>query len=179
MKLEAKNYYRLLVRTVGIVTTISRDGKVNAAPFSFNTPISFSPPLYGFACNPDHDTWVNVKKTGEFVVNVACKDLGESLHILETDFPHGINELEKARLNEVPAKIVKPPRIKEAIAWVECRLESYFEIGDHIWIVGRVLEAEVKDEFWKDVIKVSEVLCHIGGEFFARNMELAKYKRAK
>jgi len=122
---------------------------------------------------------MNVKETGEFVVNVAGRNLGESLHILETDFPHGVNELEKAGLNEMPAKAVKPPRVKEAAAWIECRLESSYEIGDHIWIVGRVLEAEVKDELWKDVIKVSEVLCHVGGEFFARNMELAKYKRAK
>lgn len=48
-----------------------------------------------------------------------------------------------------------------------------------MWVVGSVLEAEVKDEFWKDVIKPSEVLCHIGGEYFAQNMELAKYKRAR
>jgi len=179
MKLEGKNYYKLLVRPVSVITTVSKTGEVNAAPFSFNTPISFSPPLYGFSCNPEHDTWANVKETSEFVVNVAGRNLGELLHILETDFPRGVNELEKAGLNELSAKMVKPPRVKEAAAWIECRLESYYEIGDHIWIVGRVLEAEVKDELWKDVIKVSEVLCHVGGEFFAVNMELAKYKRTK
>ncbi|RLI71869.1 flavin reductase family protein, partial [Archaeoglobales archaeon] len=142
-------------------------------------PISFSPPPYGFACNPEHDTWVNVKKTGEFVVNIAGKNLGEYMHILETDFPYGVNELEKAGLNKMPAKTVKPPRVKEALAWIECRFESYHKIGDNIWVVGKVSEVEVKDEFWKDVVDVGNVLCHIGGEFFAQNMELDKYKRVR
>jgi len=178
MELGAKKYTSLLVRPVVVITTVSDDGRVNAAPFSFNTPISFSPPLYGFASSPDHDTWVNVKKNGEFVVNIAGKDLGAVMHILETDFPYGVNELEKAGLTEVRAKSVKPPRVKEAIAWMECKLETYYAIGDHILIVGRVLEAEVKDGFWRNVIDVSKVLCHVSGEFFAQNAELAKYKRA-
>lgn len=179
MELDAKKYYTLLVRPVVVITTISEDGKVNAAPFSFSSPISFSPPLYGFACNPKHDTWTNISKTSEFVVNVAGKKLGEAMHILEQDFPYGVNELEKAGLAEVPSKKVRPPRVKDAIAWIECKLENHFEIGDHIWVVGRVLEAEVKDEFWKDVIDASEALCHVSGEYFAQNAEIVKYKRAK
>jgi flavin reductase (DIM6/NTAB) family NADH-FMN oxidoreductase RutF len=178
MKLETKKFYTLLVRPVVVITTAFED-KVNAAPFSFNTPISFSPPLYGFACNPKHDTWLNISKAGEFVVNVAGKNLGDVMHILETDFPYGVNELEKAGLEELPSKKVKPPRVKDALAWIECKLHSTHELGDHIWVVGEVVEAEVKDEAWKDVIDVSEVLCHISGVYFAQNLELAKYKRVR
>ena len=177
--MEPKKFYTLLVRPVVVITTISEDGKVNAAPFSFNSPISFSPPLYGFACNPKHDTWTNVSKTGEFVVNVAGKELGNVMHILEQDFPYGVNELEKAGLTEIPSNKVKPPRVKEAIAWIECKLESYYEIGDHIWVVGKVLDVDVKEEYWKNVIDASEALCLISGEFFAQNAEIVKYKRAK
>jgi len=183
MELEKKGYPKVLVRPVVVITTISERGIPNAAPFSFNSPISFDPPLYGFSCNPEHDTWRNIQKNGEFVVNVVGKDLGELLHVLETDYPYEENELKHAGLTEAKAKKVKPPRIKEARAWIECRMEHHVELGDHVWITGRVLVAEVKDEFWKEagVIDVdkAKLLCHLGGEFFAVDMKEAKYKRAQ
>ena len=178
MELKPSQFTKLLVRPVVVITTISDDGKVNAAPFSFNTPVSFDPPLYAFASDPEHDTWINVKKTGEFVANVVGKDMGELMHILETDYPYGVNELEKAGLTEMPSKKVKPPRVKEALGWIECEVEKTFEVGDHMLIVGRVLCVEVKDEFYKDVIDVGKVLCHVSGKFFAQDMRIAEYKRA-
>ncbi len=178
MELKPSQFTKVLVRPVVIITTISDDGKVNAAPFSFNTPVSFDPPLYAFASDPEHDTWINIKKIGEFVVNIAGKDLGNVMHILEKDFPYGINELEKAGLSEIPSKFLKPPRVKEALGWIECKLEKSYEVGDHILIVGRVLCVEVKDEFFGKVIDVSRVLCHLSGKFFAQDMKIAEYKRA-
>jgi flavin reductase (DIM6/NTAB) family NADH-FMN oxidoreductase RutF len=182
MELEGKAYPKLLVRPVVVVTTISERGISNAAPFSFNSPISFEPPLYGFSCNPAHDTWKNIQENGEFVANVVGKDLGELMHVLEADYPYEDNEIEHAGLTEEKAKAVKPPRIKEAIAWIECKLEKYVDLGDHIWITGRVLAVGVKDEVWKEAgvidVEKAKPLCHIAGEFFAVDMKEAKYKRA-
>ncbi|HID43784.1 MAG TPA: flavin reductase family protein, partial [Archaeoglobaceae archaeon] len=101
MRLENSKFYTLLIRPVVVITTISDKGEVNAAPFSFNSPISFSPPLFGFSCNPEHDTWTNIQKNGEFVVNIAGKKLGDYMHILEKDFPYGVNELEEAGLEQM------------------------------------------------------------------------------
>ena len=183
MELEKKGYPKVLVRPVVVITTISERGIPNAAPFSFNSPISFDPPLYGFSCNPAHDTWRNIQKNGEFVVNVVGKDFGELLHVLETDYPYEENELKHAGLTEAKAKKVKPPRIKEARAWIECRMEHHVELGDHVWITGRVVNAEVKDELWKGAgvidVEKAKLLCHLGGEFFAVDMKEAKYKRAQ
>ncbi len=178
MELKPSQFTKLLVRPVVIITTISENGEVNAAPFSFNTPVSFDPPLYAFASDPEHDTWINIKKVGEFVVNVAGKDLGEVMHILEKDFPYGVNELEKAGLAEMKSKIVKPPRVKEALGWIECKLEKYFDVGDHVLIIGRVLCVDVKDEAFGKVIDTGRVLCHISGEFFAQDMRIERYRRA-
>jgi len=179
MELNAKKYYTFLPRPVVVITTISADGKVNAAPFSFNTPVSFSPPLYGFSCNPKHDTWANIQETEEFVVNVAGCDLGSVMHILEQDFPRGVNELEKAGLEELPSKTVKPPRVAKAIAWVECKLHSSYEIGDHIWVVGKVSCAEAREGCWDGVIDASRALFHISGEYFAQEAKLTKYRRVR
>jgi len=58
------------------------------------------------------------------------------MHVLETDYPYEDNEIAHAGLTEEKAKAVKPPRIKEAIAWIECKLEKYVELDGHIWITG-------------------------------------------
>ena len=180
MKLKRADYYKLLVRPVVVVSTISEKGISNAAPFSFSSPLSFKPPLYGFSCSPERHTWRNIKENEEFVVNIVGKDLGPLMKILEQKFPYEISEIEKAGLTEEISKKIQPPRIREAIAWLECKLESFEEMGDHIWIVGRVLEAEVKDEFWNEVIDVEKAspLCHISGKFFATEMKMKNYERA-
>ncbi len=181
MLLDAEKYYTLLVRPVIVVTTVSAEGKVNAAPFSFCSPISFSPPLFGFSCNPAHDTWANVQETKEFVVNVASYELGDYMHVLEQKFPRGVNELEKAGLKELPSRHVTPPRVEKCLAWIECKLveELTKEIGDHIWVVGEVLCAEVDDEYWDGVVRAEKMLLHISGEYFAQEAKVTKYKRAK
>ncbi len=183
MELERKAFPKLFVRTAVVITTISERGISNAAPFSFNSPISVDPPLYGFSCNPAHDTWRNIQANGEFVVNVVGKDLAECMYILEADYPYEDSELAHAGLTEAGAKVVKPPRIEEALAWIECKLEKSVELGDHIWITGRVVAAGVKDEYWKDAglldVEKAKLLCHIAGESFVVDMKESRYKRAK
>ena len=183
MELETKAFPKLLVRTTVVITTISERGISNAAPFSFNSPISFEPPLYGFSCNPAHDTWRNIQANGEFVVNVVGKDLAELMQVLETDYPYEDSELVHAGLTEAGAKAVKPPRIQEALAWIECTLDKAVGLGDHVWITGRVVAAAVKDEYWKDVglldVEKAKLLCHITGESFVVDMKESRYKRAK
>jgi flavin reductase (DIM6/NTAB) family NADH-FMN oxidoreductase RutF len=179
MELKQKEYTKLLIRPVVVISTISDKDIPNAAPFSFNSPISSDPPLYGFSCHPKHDTWKNIQKNREFVVNIVSRDFGELMHILEEKYPYEVNEIEKAGLEEEKAKRVKPPRIKSAIAWIECEMERYIELGDHIWIVGKVLEVEIRDDLWDGVIlEEANPLCHIAGESFAADMKVKRYKRA-
>ena len=179
MKIDPKNSYKFLVRPVIVVSTISKNGISNAAPFSFNSPISFSPPIFGFSCNPQHDTWKNIKENNEFVVNIVGEDFGPLMSILERDFPYEVSEIEKAGLTTQKSTKVRPPRIKEAYAWLECRMMDNREIGDHIWISGEVIEAEIKDEFFDDVIDIekSRPLSHISGKFFGVNPRRVEYKR--
>lgn len=174
-------FYKLFVRPTIVVTTISKRGIPNAAPFSFCSPVSFSPPLIGIACSPKHDTWRNIKETKEFVVNLIGENLGNKLHILEKDFPYEVNEIEKADLTEEESKKVSPPRISEAYAWLECKLFNTIELGDHVWITGEVLLTEAKPGYYQKVVKLEKAkpLCHIGGEYFAVVDRITKFKRAE
>ena len=180
MDLRSRDYYKFTVRPTVVITTVSKRDIPNAAPFSFNSPISFDPPLFGFASNPTHDTWRNIKENGEFVVNLVGESFGPLMHILEQDWPYEVSEIEKAGLSSEKAHNVRPPRIKEAYAWLECKMETHIELGDHIWIVGRVLEAEVKDESHQKVLDVEKIkpLNHIWGKYFVNEMRITEYKRA-
>ncbi len=169
MILSPKEYYKLLIRTTVVVTTVSKRGISNAAPFSFNTPVSFNPPIIVIASSPSHDTWRNIKENGEFVVNIIGEDLSDKIKILEKDYPYEVSEIKEAGLTEVKSKTVKPPRIKEALAWLECKMVANYEVGDHILIAGEVLHVEVKDEYFDKVFNVEKAkpLLHIAGELFA------------
>ena len=72
MKLDLKDFYKLLVRPTVVISTISSNGVSNAAPFSFNSPVATRPtPLFGFESIKNHDAWRNVKENREFVVNLV------------------------------------------------------------------------------------------------------------
>lgn len=181
MQIPEQDYYKILVRPVVIITTISENGIPNAAPFSFSSPISFNPPLYGFGCMKTHDTWKNISENGEFVVNIPDEKLGNVMHILEKKYPYEVSELSEAGLSEIHSKKVKPPRISECNGWFECKLDKFIDIGDHVWIVGRILQVEIRDEYFDEVINVDNFkpILHISGEFFCVEPKIKKFRRTK
>lgn len=182
MKLDLKEFYRLMVRPTVIISTVSPNGVSNAAPFSFCSPVATRPkPLFGFCCEVKHDTWRNIKENREFVINFVGEDFGSLMEVMERDFPYEVSEIEECGLTETEANHVRPPRIKEAYGWLECRMTEYTTLSErNVWIIGEVLEAEVKDEAFDGVVDVEKVkpLNHIWGEAFVTEMKITKFKRA-
>lgn len=165
-----ENAHRILTpRPTVIVTTVDGDGNINAAPFSFTMPVSIDPPIVAFASAPNHHTAVNVEDTHEFVLNITPVDIIDEMWITARDLPAGENELEAAGLNWIPSEKVKPPRIVEAAAHLECELLRMCEVGDHNLIVGSVVNASVCSGCIRDglldVESVKPVL-HVGGTVF-------------
>ena len=130
---------------------MDHDGTLNAAPFSAYNYLCTDPPIVamGVTNRPDarftpKDTARNIRRTGEFVVNVITDDLLEKMNICATDFPAGVNELEMAGLTTAPSSVVKVPRIAEALAVpVGHRLAALDRAGpyiraDELHAVGRM-----------------------------------------
>jgi flavin reductase (DIM6/NTAB) family NADH-FMN oxidoreductase RutF len=182
VKLELQQFYKLLVRPTVVISTISAHGISNAAPFSWNSPMATKPePLFGFCSGVTHDTWRNIKENKEFVVNMVGEDFGPLMEIMERDFPYEVSEIKECGLTEIKAYHIKPPRIKEAFGWLECRMINHISLSErNVWIIGAILEAEVKREAYKDVVDVAAAkpLNHIWGEAFVKDMKITKYKRA-
>jgi flavin reductase (DIM6/NTAB) family NADH-FMN oxidoreductase RutF len=93
------------------------------------------------------DTARNIRRTGEFVVNVVTEDLAQRMNICATDFPPEIDELEMAGLTTAPSEKIKVPRIKEAHAALECKEYTTMEIGRSRIILGRVVAIYIEDQF--------------------------------
>jgi flavin reductase (DIM6/NTAB) family NADH-FMN oxidoreductase RutF len=173
MDLEPKNFYRFLApRTTVIITSVSREKKINAAAVSFVMPVSMDPPLLAVSLSRkvDMDT---LKKTREFVVNIPTEEVLDSLWNLSKTKGASpeTNEIEKAGFAMMASGKVLAPSIADCIAWFECLAEFSKEMGDHTLVVGSVVHVTVKDEFlgkdgYLDLEK-AKVLMHIGGPKFA------------
>ncbi|MEM3030220.1 MAG: flavin reductase family protein [Candidatus Micrarchaeia archaeon] len=139
-----KAAYLLAPRIVALVTTLSADGKPNAAPYSFVGPISFTPPLAYFAAAPDRVSLANARATGEFILNLVGEDFGQQAVFCEEKLADRSSRVEKNNLHWAAAKVVRVPRIAEAKTFLECAVHRIIEIpeSDHVLVVGKVLHAE-------------------------------------
>jgi flavin reductase (DIM6/NTAB) family NADH-FMN oxidoreductase RutF len=157
--LPASHAYKLLVglvapRPIALITSLDEDGRLNAAPFSAYNYLCTDPPIVGVGvANRSGEAFVpkdtarNIRRTGEFVVNVVTEDIAQQMNLCATDFPAEMNEVELAGLTTAPSAKVKPPRIAEAHAALECREVSTIEIGRSRIILGRVVAVYVEDQF--------------------------------
>ena len=155
----ARETYHLLIglvapRPIALVTSMNEDGRLNAAPFSAYNYLCTDPPIIGIGVTDrptggfvPKDTARNIRRTGEFVVNVVTEDLAQQMNICATDFPAEVDELEMAGLATAPSQIVKVPRIEQAHAALECREYTTMEIGRSRIILGRVVAIYIEDKF--------------------------------
>jgi flavin reductase (DIM6/NTAB) family NADH-FMN oxidoreductase RutF len=81
------------------------------------------------------------------VVNVVTEDIAEKMNICATDFPPEMSEVDMAGFTTTPSLIVKPPRLAEAHAALECREYTTMEIGHSRIILGRVVAIYVEDQY--------------------------------
>lgn len=109
-------------RPIGWVSSLSAEGALNLAPYSFFNALSTSPFLVMFSSEGEKDTVRNCRSTSEFVVNLASRDLAEMMNASAVDAPHGTSEFDYAQLETAPSTLVRPPRVARAHAALECKV---------------------------------------------------------
>jgi flavin reductase (DIM6/NTAB) family NADH-FMN oxidoreductase RutF len=145
-------------RPIALVTTISADGKVNAAPFSFFNLMGANPPICAFAPGDrddgtPKDTALNIRSGHEFVVNLVDEKIAEAMNQCAASLPFGENELVRAGLTAAPCSVVKPPRIVEAPASLECTEWGTLQIGGNRMVIGLIKRIHLRDEFFDAATK--------------------------
>lgn len=156
-------------RPIAWVTTIGPNGVVNAAPFSFFNVLGDEPPIVGF-CPGDRDdgtpkdTARNIRLNHEFVVNLVDEAVAEAMNRTSLGLPYGVSEIAHAGLTTAPSSVVRPPRIVESPASLECAEWGTLQIGNNRLIIGVVKRAHIRDElFDAQHLRVRSELYHVVG----------------
>lgn len=141
-------------RPIAFVSTLSAAGVGNLAPFSFFAMGGQNPQSVAFCPVADRhgnpkDTLRNVLETGEFVINIVSRAMAERVNLASAPYPYGVDEFDIAGFTRVPSAVVRPPRVAESPAALECRV---FQVVPHgsgpqhaTWVIGEALELHVDE----------------------------------
>jgi flavin reductase (DIM6/NTAB) family NADH-FMN oxidoreductase RutF len=123
-------------RPIAFVSTIDENGIPNLAPYSFFNAFSSNPPIVVFSSNrrgsdnTTKDTLHNIKAMGECVINAVNYSIVRQMAVASVDFPGDVSEFEKTGLTPIPSDLVKPFRVGESPAHMECRIKEVITLGD-------------------------------------------------
>lgn len=153
--LQGRQGYFLLTslvvpRPIAWVSTVDHAGVRNVAPHSFFNVIATNRPVVQFVSSGIKDTLRNVRDTEEFVVNVVGEDLLEPMNLTAADFPPDQDEFDWAELTAEPSVTVKPPRVRESKAALECTLREVQEIENVYMVLGDVTHIHISGDILGD-----------------------------
>jgi flavin reductase (DIM6/NTAB) family NADH-FMN oxidoreductase RutF len=164
-----QSVYKLLIgsvvpRPIGWISTLDENGRRNLAPFSFFNAVCANPPHVLFspmiraADRQSKDTLRNVRRTGEFVVNIVTDELKEAMNLTATELPAEVDEFTLANLETAPSQVVRPPRVARSPIHFECRVAHIIDLGDQVGagsvVIGRVVHLHVSPEILLDGYKI-------------------------
>jgi flavin reductase (DIM6/NTAB) family NADH-FMN oxidoreductase RutF len=150
VELPPEMFKKFLPLPVTLITTQDAQKIVNAAPYSCVMPILRPLDLIALASALPRDTLRNIRETGEFVVNVMGRPGFRQAIQCARNYPPEVDELAEVGLETLPSRKVAPPRVREAVGWIEAVLEREVTGENYVLIIGRVQCAEVNERYWQD-----------------------------
>jgi flavin reductase (DIM6/NTAB) family NADH-FMN oxidoreductase RutF len=193
--LEQSAIYKLLTgavipRPIGWISSISEDGILNLAPFSFFNAVGDDPPHVMFSTvrgnNTNKDTLNNVLATKQFVVNMVTEDLVERMNTTSQPVPSNESEFDLANLTPIASTKVKPPRVKESPITMECELVHHYTLENHKYggatmIIGRIVMFHVDESVLLDNYKINidtyKPVARLAGSNYSKLGEIFSIKR--
>jgi flavin reductase (DIM6/NTAB) family NADH-FMN oxidoreductase RutF len=144
-------------RPVGWISTVSKAGVVNLAPYSFFNAVSEKPAYVVFGSAGVKDSLSNIRATGEFVCSLATYDLRHQMNMTSASVPPHVDEFALGGLTAAKCNMVAPPRVKESPVAFECRHFQTIDLpgmagappGYHM-VIGLVVGIHIDDRFIKD-----------------------------
>lgn len=180
-------------RPIAFASTVDAQGNPNLAPFSFfnvfsaNPPIAiFSPALSGRTGLTKH-TYDNIKEVPEVVINVVNYDMVQQASLASTEYAKGVNEFEKAGFTPLKSELVKPFRVKESPAQLECKVKQVIELGTQggagnliiCEIVLMHINEDVLDEHKQIDPRKIDLVARLGANWYSRTNAGALFEVTK
>jgi flavin reductase (DIM6/NTAB) family NADH-FMN oxidoreductase RutF len=117
-------------RPIGWISTVDEQGRPNLAPYSYFNAISTRPPTVMFSSEGVKDSVRNAMATREFVCNLATAALAEAMNQTSASVPHDVNEFALAKLATAPCRLVRPLRVADSPAALECKVLDVLQLRD-------------------------------------------------
>lgn len=189
-ELGAEKAYRLLTgmvvpRPIAWVTSMSRGGAVNLAPFSAFTFVSPKPPMLaisvGRKAGAYKDTARNILDREEYVIHIADSPLMSAVHESSAEHPPEVSEVDVLGLETIASDHIAVPRLAAAPIAMECRFRQCLEFGEtrSRLIVGEVVAFHIRDGLLaNDKIETEQLdpIARIAGPRYARLGEIVTLK---
>lgn len=179
----------VLPRPIAFVSTVSAEGVVNLAPFSYFNGVSSTPPVISVAIGPKRrgaqkDTIRNIEANGELVVNIVPRRIAEAMVTTSGDYSPEISEFDVSGLTRVESLLVRPPRVSECPIAFECRCLQVVKVGAPDMSTSLVL-AEVVLLHVDDAVMVDgkvdprkvDPVARLGGSLYATLGEVWEIER--
>jgi len=180
-------------RPIAFASTIDEDGNANLAPFSFFNVFSANPPIMIFSparsgrTNETKDTYNNVKKIKEVVINVVNYDIVHQMSLASSPFKPGVDEFDKAGFTKLKSETIKPFRVAESPVQFECKVNEVIELGNEggagnlvICEVTKIhINEAVLDENGKIDQHKIDLVSRMGGNWYCRADEKSMFEIKK
>jgi len=188
--LSTRDMYLWLVqvitpRPIAWVSTMSRDGVANLAPFSFFNGVGANPPTVMFcpANNRDggpKDTLANIQQTGEFAVNLVSFGDASAMNNSAAEYAANEDEFDLSAVRKLPCDKIAPPRVADAPVALECELHTAMQIGTGPGganlVIGRIVAMHIEDRVLDDSGKVDpakfDLIGRMGGSHYIRTGDI-------
>ncbi|MDJ0612912.1 MAG: flavin reductase family protein [Rhizobiaceae bacterium] len=144
-------------RPIGWISSLSKEGIANLAPYSFFNAVGGMPPMLMFASEGVKDSARNAVETGEFVFNYASEHLEKEMNASSLPAPSGVSEFDHLGISAAESQTVAAPRVADACAALECKVTSVVETVDidgnktgAIMIIGQVTGVHIDEQYIRD-----------------------------
>ncbi len=187
--------YQMLVglvtpRPIAWVTTRSKTGVVNLAPFSFFNMFGANPPVVVFSPTLKRDgnkkdTLLNIEANGEFVINASTEKHAELINLSSTMLPIEDSELTLTGQRTIASTSIQTPRLADVPFALECRVLQIVPVGQGPisanLVIGEVLTMHIDNDIlgedsYPDPRKL-KAIARLGNEYWCRTQDLFQLKR--
>ena len=189
--LPERESYRLMIsafvpRPIAFVSTRSRAGVDNCAPFSYSMGVASHPMVLAISVGErdgrPKDTARNILDTREFVVNLVTEATAEKMNVASGDYAEGVSEFSEAGLTPAPSEAVRAPRVAESPVNFECRLLRAVQVADNTVFFGEAMRLHIDDAVMTNGlvdIRKLKAIGRLGGLRYCRTQDVFEMPRPR
>tara|TARA_B100000676_G_C18070611_1_gene844049 strand:+ start:182 stop:1027 length:846 start_codon:yes stop_codon:yes gene_type:complete len=187
--IKLKDCYHLMIsgispRPIAFVSSQSKDGKDNLAPFSYFNAFGSNPPIIGFSpansgrTGKKKDTLLNIIDTKEFAVSIVDYHMVEQVSLSSCEYDSDIDEFVKSGFEKKESNLIKPPSVENSPFIMECKLYNIIELGGKPGsgnlILGEIINFHVKESILDDG-KINpmklDAISRLGYNYYSRSRD--------